>query len=244
MTAGEGVSRETLAALVARHGLDAAAAERLQRLVEALAAEPHAPTALRAYDEALREHVADGLAALELEDLAGADRLADVGSGAGFPGLVLAAARPAMTVHLIEASGRKAAVAGRLARVAGIANASAVTARAEEWAAVPASAGGGAAAYAAVTARAVAPLATLAEYSAPLLREGGVLVAWKGARDAAEERTAAVAAKLLGMAPEAVVRVTPFPAARRRHLHLLRKVAPTPERFPRRPGMAAKRPLG
>jgi 16S rRNA (guanine527-N7)-methyltransferase len=244
MTGGRGVSRETLAALAARHRLGEDAVERLERLLAALGEETHAPTALKGYDETLREHVADALAGLEVEDLAGAELVADVGSGAGFPGLTLAAARPGMTVHLIEAAARKAAAAERLVHAAAIANASAVAARAEEWAAAPPAEGGGRGAYAAVTARAVAPLATLAEYAAPLLRDGGVLVAWKGARDAGEEVAGAQAAALLGMEPEAVVPVTPFQGARHRHLHVLRKVAPTPERYPRRPGMAAKRPLG
>ena len=90
-------------------------------------------------------------------------------------------------MDLIEATGRKAAVIARLAQAARLDNARAVTARAEEWAATPAALGGGGEAYDAVTARAVAALAVLVEYAAPLLRTGGVLVAWKGARDAEEE---------------------------------------------------------
>ena len=92
-----------------------------------------------------------------------------------------------MQVDLIESAGRKTAVASRLAQAAELTNARAVTARAEEWAKLPAPLGGGREAYDVVTARAVAPLAVLVEYAAPLLRTGGVLVAWKGARDAAEE---------------------------------------------------------
>jgi len=90
----------------------------------------------------------------------------------------------------------------------------------------------------------VAPLAVLAEYASPLLREGGVLVAWKGARDGAEEAAATKAAGGLGLRVRGVVRAEPFAGARDRHLHVLMKVAPTPEGFPRRPGVARKRPLG
>jgi 16S rRNA (guanine527-N7)-methyltransferase len=72
----------------------------------------------------------------------------------------------------------------------------------------------------------------------------GVLVAWKGARSASEEAGGAAAAAAVGLAAEEVRHVEPFPAARDRHLHVYRKIAPTPERFPRRAGMAAKRPLG
>ena len=94
-----------------------------------------------------------------------------------------------------------------------------------------------------VTARALAALPVLCEYAAPLLADGGVLVAWKGAVDEDEAAAGAAAAELLGLEPAEVLPVQPYPAAERRTLHVFRKVAPTPERFPRRPGMAVKRPL-
>ncbi|MGH2714871.1 MAG: 16S rRNA (guanine(527)-N(7))-methyltransferase RsmG [Thermoleophilaceae bacterium] len=189
-------------------------------------------------------HVADSLSGLEVPDLARARRIADVGAGAGFPGLVLAVALPSARVDLIESAGRKAAVIDRLIQAARVENARSVVARAEEWARLAVSLGGGREAYDAVTARAVASLPVLVEYAAPLLRPSGVLVAWKGARDAGEEGLGKEAADEVGMALEDVLPVSPFPGARDRHLHVYRKVAPTPERFPRRAGMAAKRPLG
>jgi 16S rRNA (guanine527-N7)-methyltransferase len=82
------------------------------------------------------------------------------------------------------------------------------------------------------------------EYAAPLLRMDGVFVAWKGARDAAEEAAGERAAAAVGLSVGEVLHVEPFKGARSRHLHTFRKIAPTPERFPRRAGMAAKRPLG
>ncbi len=95
-----------------------------------------------------------------------------------------------------------------------------------------------------MTARAVAALPILVEYAAPLLRSAGVLVAWKGAVGADELQQAKGAAAELGMALEEVRRVEPFEGARERHLVVFRKVAHTPGGYPRRPGMAAKRPLG
>jgi 16S rRNA (guanine527-N7)-methyltransferase len=111
-----------------------------------------------------------------------------------------------------------------------------VHARAEEWAA-------GLGAHDVVTARALAALPVLCEYAAPLLADGGVLVAWKAAVEEGEASAGAAAAAVLGLEPGEVLAVQPFPAAERRTLHLFRKVAPTPERFPRRAGMAVKRPL-
>jgi len=223
--------------------LSAGSAEQIRSLLEALAAEPDPHTTVSSPAAALEAHVADSLSGLVVEDLSRARRVADIGAGAGFPGLALAVALPTASVDLIESTGRKTAVIGRLAQAAQLSNARAETARAEEWAATPAALGGGGEAYEAVTARAVAALPVLVEYAAPLLRIHGVLVAWKGARSPEEEAAGRGAAAALGLAAEDVLRVEPFPGARDRHLHVYRKVAPTPERFPRRAGMAAKRPL-
>jgi 16S rRNA (guanine527-N7)-methyltransferase len=173
-----------------------------------------------------------------VEELGRAGLVADVGSGAGFPGLPLAIALPRAQVDLIEAAHRKCEVIERLGAAAGIANARAVPLRAEEVAA-----GDGRDAYDVVTVRAVSPLAVLVEYAAPLLRVGGVLVAWKGAVDPDEQRGGESAAGVLGLEPGEVRRVEPFAGARDRHLHVYAKTLPTPEGFPRRPGMARKRPL-
>jgi 16S rRNA (guanine527-N7)-methyltransferase len=189
-------------------------------------------------------HVADSLSGLEVPELARARRIADMGAGAGFPGLVLAIALPGARVDLIESAGRKAAVIDRLIQAAKVENARSVVARVEEWARLPPSLGGGREAYDAVTARAVAALPVLVEYAAPLLRPDGLLVAWKGAVDAGELRLGKGAADQVGLSLSDVLSVKPFPGARDRRLYVFRKMAPTPERFPRRPGMAVKRPLG
>jgi 16S rRNA (guanine527-N7)-methyltransferase len=232
-----GVPRETLAALAERYELPGEAPAQLQRLLEALAAEPDPPTTVREPAEAVDVHVADSLAGLEAPELREAESIADIGAGAGFPGLVLAAALPRARVELIEAARRKCEVIERLAAASGIA-ARAVPARAEEW-----GAGDGAGSYDTVTARALAPLAVLAEYAAPLLRRGGVLVAWKGARDAAEEADGAAAGQILGLDGPRILPVEPYRGSRNRHLYVYSKVRETPDRFPRRAGMAAKRPL-
>jgi 16S rRNA (guanine527-N7)-methyltransferase len=239
-----GVSRETLEALAARHGLGASTAGQFERLLEALAREPDPHTTVGAPEAAVDAHLADSLSGLEVEELRRARRIADVGAGAGFPGLALAVALPYVEVDLIESASRKTAVATRLIQAADVTNARAITARAEQWAGLPPALGGGREAYDAVTARAVASLGVLVEYAAPLLKVGGVFVAWKGARDAEEEAGAARAAERLRMAVRGVERVVPFEGARDRHLHVFEKAGPTPEGFPRRAGMARKRPLG
>src|SRR5438445_595028 len=77
-----------------------------------------------------------------------------------------------------------------------------------------------------------------------LLRLGGTLIDWRGGRDADEERAGDRAAETLGLRRADVLHVVPFAGALHRHLHVFEKVAETPARFPRRPGMALKRPLG
>jgi 16S rRNA (guanine527-N7)-methyltransferase len=210
--------------LAARYGVDA---EPLRALLDALAAEVDPPTTVA---DPVDQHLADSLSALPY--ISGA-RIADIGSGAGFPGLVIAAASPESSVTLVESQRRHATVAERLGREAGLRNVSVLPCRAEE---VRDS-------FDVVTARAVAPLAVLVEYAAPLLVDGGQLVAWKGARDEVEELGGEEAGRIVGLSLDRVVQVEPFPGAHSRHLHVYSKTGPTPNRFPRRPGMARKRPL-
>jgi 16S rRNA (guanine527-N7)-methyltransferase len=225
-----------LAELASRYDLDEAAVRALETLLDTVDEDPEAPTAVRTPGEAVDAHVADSLVALELPTVAAAREIADLGSGAGFPGLALAVALPGTRVRLVESAGRKCAFLERTVARIGIPNAEVVRARAEAW-------DDGREGCDLVTARALAPLPVVAEYAAPLLRDEGVLVAWKGRRDEREEADGTYAATELGLEPVEIRRVQPFAAARDRHLHVMRKVAPTPRRFPRRPGMAAKRPL-
>lgn len=225
-----------LTALAERHALPGDAPARLTALLELVAEDETAPTTVREPERAVDVHVADSLSGLEVEALRGARRIADLGAGAGFPGLVLAAALPAAEVVLVESLGRKCAFLGRAIERMGLANAGVVCARAEEWAE-------GIGTADVVTVRAVAPLNVLGEYAAPLLVGGGRLVAYKGVRDQGEERDAAAAAAHLGLELAEVLAVDPFPGADHRHLYVYLKVRETPSRFPRRPGMARKRPL-
>jgi 16S rRNA (guanine527-N7)-methyltransferase len=233
------VSRETLAELAVEHGLPDGVVPRFAALLEALAAEPDPHTTVSDPARAVDVHLRDSLSALGIDAVREASAIADIGAGAGFPGLPLAIALPGARVDLIESAGRKTAVIERLATAAGVENARAVTARAEEWASAE-----GRGKYDVATARAVAPLAVLLEYAAPLLRPGGTFVAWKGARDPSEEARAEAAGTALGLGQREIRPASPYKGARGLHLYLYSKVRETPDRFPRRPGMAAKRPLG
>jgi 16S rRNA (guanine527-N7)-methyltransferase len=206
-------------------------------VLERVAEDPEAPTTVTDRQGILRDHVADSLVALELAEVRNATAIADLGAGAGFPGLPLAIALPGAHVSLVESNGRKCAFIAGAVEACALPTAAAVHARVEEWA-------GGLGACDLVTARALAPLAVVAEYAAPLLAVGGSLVAWRGRRAAEDEAAGGRAAAELGLEPGLVLRVEPYPGVLHRHLHVMRKVASTPARFPRRAGMARKRPLG
>lgn len=227
-----------LDALARRYDLPELARERLRRLLNALARDPLAPTAVRDPLRVLDDHLADALVALECEPVRAARSMADLGSGAGVPGVPLAIAREELAVSLVDAAGRKCAFLRGLVEDLGLARVTVVHARAEEFAAEAPSR------YDLVTVRAVAPLAVVAEYAAPLLNVGGSLVAWRGARDPEAELEGQRAAVELGLTVSTPLVVSPYAGAQHRHLHLMSKVGETPARFPRRPGMATKRPLG
>jgi 16S rRNA (guanine527-N7)-methyltransferase len=220
--------------------LDFVAEQELTALLELIARDSDAPTSVTAPDEAVDTHVADSLSAIPvLACRPPPQTIADIGSGAGFPGLPLAVAFRRAEVDLIESTGRKCGFIERAIEQLGLDNARVVCARAEDWARAQ-----GAGRYDLAVVRAVAPLATLLEYASPLLRDHGLLVAWKGARDELEERQGEAAARALGMTPRAIHSVTPFPGARGRHLHVFEKTGPTPAGIPRRAGMGRKRPFG
>jgi 16S rRNA (guanine527-N7)-methyltransferase len=214
------------------------ARQRLQIVLDLLA-EERASVSSVVDQRAWQVHVADSLTGLEIPELREARRIADVGAGAGFPGLVLAVALPEAQVDLVESVGRKCEFMRRASDAAEIANARVLNLRSEDLAAAE-----GRESYDAVTARAVGRLSTLAELASPLLKPNGVLVAWKGKRDADEEEQLRRAAAALAMEPEAILEVGDRAGSEHRHLHVVRKAGATPANLPRRPGMAKKRPRG
>lgn len=226
-----------LAALTERYNLSAGKKGQLACLLGLLTTDRLAPTSITSVSATLDDHLADSLAALDIDAVRHATAALDLGSGAGLPGLPLAIAMPRTRFTLLEGSGRKCAFLERAVSGCGVPNAEVVHARAESFV-------DGLERYELVTARAVAALPVTLEYAAPLLRVGGTLVAWRGRRDSEAEAMARAAAEALGLGVPEIVAVHPYAGAENRHLYLTSKVLGTPSRFPRRPGMAAKRPLG
>jgi 16S rRNA (guanine527-N7)-methyltransferase len=226
-----------LAGLASRYCLCGGQVERLAKLLSLLEADSRAPTTVRSPERAVHVHVADSLAALELEVVRSAATIADLGTGAGFPGVVLALALGRSEVALVESQARKCAFLTDVLAHVGVANARVVCMRVEEWSE-------GVCRQDVVVARALAGQAVVLEYAAPLLRMGGALLDWRGKRIGAEEDAAMRAAEELGLRRAEVRRMEPYEGSREHHLHVYLKVSETPARFPRRAGMASKRPLG
>jgi 16S rRNA (guanine527-N7)-methyltransferase len=227
----------TIAGYVERWHLPSGAEEQLEVLARLVAADEGAPTTVREPQRILDDHLADSLVALELDHVNWEGRIADLGTGAGFPGLPLAIARPGASLALVESNTRKCEFLRQAVRRLELENVEIVRERAEQWRA-------GTGSCDVVVARALAALPIVAEYAAPLLKTSGALVAWRGKRDPVDETMGASAAAELGLEPLDPLAVFPYPAALHRHLHVMIKVAPTPSRFPRRPGVARKHPLG
>ncbi len=226
-----------LTELQQRYALSDAATAQLATFAAMLAFDPLAPTTVTEPSRVRDDHIADALIALELPELQQAQVIADLGAGAGVPGIPLAVALPTATVTLIEGNGKKCEFMRGAVAALGIGNALVPGTREELWRE-------GLGRCDVVTARALAALDVVAEYAAPLLKVGGALVAWRGRRDPEGEIAAGRAADVLGLELSEPLRVVPYRGADHRHLHVLRKVAETPARFPRRDGVAKKRPLG
>jgi 16S rRNA (guanine527-N7)-methyltransferase len=200
------------------------------RFIELLLASPVRLTAVPP-EAAYERHVDDALAgAGAIAAEAGA--LIDVGSGTGVPGMVLAIADPARDVVLLEANGRKAAALAGMAAELGLGNVRVVAARAEA-----AARGADRDAYGVAVCRALARPPVAVELCLPFVRPGGALLLWLGD---APSSTFEAAARALEAELEAEIAYTDGTA---RRIVVIRKLGPTPARFPRRDGMAAKRPL-
>ena len=196
----------------------------------------------RDLERILLDHVLDSLSCFLHAPLFRARRLADVGSGGGLPGIPIKIIRPDLATTLVESNGKKArflqhAVDGLDLKGVEVANT-----RVEDLGRTLAHRR----AYDVVTCRAVARLSMVAEYCVPLLETGGCAIAMKGRLEPEEFAEGKRAVAELGAKVAATTRVPMLPEVgeKERHLVILEKFTETPARYPRRPGIVAKRPLG
>lgn len=196
----------------------------------------------RDFEEILHRHVLDSLSCLLFAPLRVANRVGDIGSGGGLPGIPLAAVLPDAKVTLIESIGKKAMFLRYAKEELGLANVNVINARVEESGREDVHRG----AYDVCAVRALARLSVVAEYSLPLLRRGGNVVAMKGRVDAGERAEGERALRKLGgrVSDEVQVRYLPGLEQGERRLVVLEKMEETPGAYPRRTGTPARNPLG
>jgi 16S rRNA (guanine527-N7)-methyltransferase len=196
-------------------------------------------TAIRDVESIRTKHFLDSFSCILAWKANPPTHLVDVGTGAGFPGLPLKILYPSMKLTLVESVGKKAMFCQHIVSVLGLENVNVVQARAEalgqnakhrekyDWA----------------VARAVANLNVLSEYLIPLVRIGGRMLAQKGESGPAEAQSAEEAMKLLGGKLEQLIPVNLPGVADDRYLVIVDKVAATPPKYPRKPGVPGKTPL-
>jgi len=184
----------------------------------------------------IREHIEDSQALLIFVSLK-AKKVLDMGSGQGFPAIPLAMAEPESIITMVESDLKKCLFLEGVVNSLGLANARVIRARVEELAHTPEHRG----VYEIVTCRAVSSLPTLIEWGLPFLCRGGILAAWKGAKaleelDASRRALEILGGELLGVKKYQV-------RERGGNLVLISKKGDTPEQYPRKGGIAKKRPL-
>lgn len=196
-------------------------------------------TAIRDVESIRTKHFLDSFSCVLAWKASPPNHLIDVGTGAGFPGLPLKILYPNMKLTLVESVGKKAMFCQHIVSVLGLANVEVIQARAEvlgqeesyrekyDWA----------------VARAVANLNVLSEFLLPLVKMNGAMLAQKGENGPAEAQSAEHAMKLLGGKLRQVIPVNLPGVADERYLILVEKVAATPPKYPRKPGIPGKMPL-
>jgi len=195
-------------------------------------------TAVTGEENIVNFHFRDSLSLLAFKEFAEAKIIVDVGSGAGFPGLPLAIARPDKSFSLLEANARKCDFIDDAVKLLELHNVRSLRSRAEEATRTEYRDS-----FDLAVARAVGSLPLVIEYVLPLLKTGGTALLQRGSREEQDESSASYVAGLLGGRLENIVPTHSYPGSNNLHVWVFSKVMPTPERFPRRTGIPKKRPL-
>jgi 16S rRNA (guanine527-N7)-methyltransferase len=193
----------------------------------------------RERDRLWERHLDDALGLAALRQPGAGERWADLGSGAGLPGLPLAVAYRATSFTLIDAQRRRLDWVAATAATLGLTNVAVVHARLEDYGQGP-----GRQSFDVATARALGSLPVVAELGLPLLKAGGQLLVPRGQPEADELEQATVACEQLGGRLDDVIPNPSSPIDRVGFVVIMAKIAATSPRFPRRSGVPARTPLG
>lgn len=194
-------------------------------------------TAIKEKQEVIDMHFADSLAAMNFKEIGENALCADIGTGAGFPGVPLAIARPDITVALVDSLNKRLVFLNELKERLGLENVYTVHGRSEDLGRDESMRGK----FDCVFSRAVARLNVLLEYDIPFVKTGGYMLAWKGPAFAEETEEAKNALDILGAKVE---NVYPSDFYDRNHFIVsVKKIKDTPKKYPRQAGLPKKQPL-
>jgi 16S rRNA (guanine527-N7)-methyltransferase len=196
-------------------------------------------TAIRDSESIRTKHFLDSFSCVLAWKASPPNQLIDIGTGAGFPGIPLKILYPNLRLTLVESVGKKAMFCQHMIRVLGLEQVDVIQARAEDLGQNPQHREK----YDWAIARAVANLKVLSEYLIPLIRLGGAMLAQKGESGPAEAQSAEESMKLLGGKLKQLIPVHLPSVAEDRYLVVVEKVAATPPKYPRKPGIPMKQPL-
>lgn len=196
---------------------------------------------VRDFEEVVKEHILDSLSCMQAVGFDEGDSVADMGSGAGLPGIPLAIVNPGTNFVLMDSVGKKISFQNHAVSRLGLANVESVQGRLEEIGRDKEHRSS----YGVVTSRALASLSAISEYGLPLLKVGGSLVCMKGRVEEAELRNGRAAIRELGGEVREVVGVKRLESQgeKERHLVIIEKIRKTPGKYPRETGIPAKQPL-
>jgi 16S rRNA (guanine527-N7)-methyltransferase len=196
-------------------------------------------TAIRDTESIRTKHFLDSFSCVLAWKASPPNHLIDIGTGAGFPGIPLRILYPGLKLTLVESVGKKAMFCQHIVRVLGLDHVNVIQARAEDLGQNPEHREK----YDWAVARAVANLNVLSEYLIPLVKVGGMTLAQKGESGPAEAQSAEKAMELLGGKLKQLIPVHLPGVVEDRYLVVVEKVAATPPKYPRKPGIPMKQPL-
>ena len=196
-------------------------------------------TAITEYDEVMKKHFIDSLSLIKAYDLSQEKKVIDIGTGAGFPGLVLKIAFPQLEITLLDSLNKRIQFLDAVIQNLSLTGVETVHGRAEDFA----KPGKLRECFDLVVSRAVSNLSTLSEYCLPFVKQGGYFISYKSEKISEETEAAKNAITLLGGKIQKQVDFTLPDSDIYRNFLLIEKVTATPKKYPRKAGLPSKEPL-